>query len=100
VYTYIIGFIKKGFAPTYAALTFPLAISVVASLKMSKLFMNNYILSNGFKLLGDIEIFIATGVIFYVLFNFLNLFVKAISKKAEEEMEVIEEGLGVVNKEF
>ncbi|MGL5647696.1 MAG: TDT family transporter, partial [Clostridium sp.] len=45
VYTYIIGFIKKGFAPTYAALTFPLAISVVASLKMSKLFMNNYILS-------------------------------------------------------
>ncbi|MGL5415617.1 MAG: TDT family transporter [Clostridium sp.] len=100
VYTYIIGFIKKGFAPTYAALTFPLAISVVASLKMSKLFVGNMILSNGFRILGDVEIFIATGVIFYVLFNFLNLFVKAVNPKLEEEILVVEEGMGTVNKEF
>lgn len=100
VYTYIIGFIKKGFVPTYAALTFPLAISVVAAMKMSALFSEYSVLSNILRLVAQVEIFIATGVIFYVLYNFLNLFVKAISPEVEREMELVEAGLGVVNKEY
>ncbi|MBY0756490.1 TDT family transporter [Clostridium sardiniense] len=100
VYTYIVGFIKKGFAPIYASLTFPLAISIMAAYKVSEYLMNVGGVGGGvFKVLGDIEIFIGTGVIFYVVFNFLLLFVKAISPRAEETLELEESLLGKTTKE-
>ncbi|MGL5754170.1 MAG: TDT family transporter [Paraclostridium sp.] len=88
VYTYITDFIRKGFKPTYAALTFPLAISVFAMYKTSA-----YISSMGlngaelFKFLGNIEIFIATYVIFYVINNFIKLFLSTLSPKLESRFE-------------
>ncbi|MBM7835058.1 TDT family transporter [Clostridium sardiniense] len=100
VYTYIVGFIKKGFAPIYASLTFPLAISIMAAYKVSEYLMKVGGVGAGvFKVLGDIEIFIGTGVIFYVVFNFLLLFVKAISPRAEETLELEESLLGKTTKE-
>lgn len=100
VYTYIIGFIKKGFAPTYAALTFPLAISIMAAYKLS-----NYLMKVGvfgsyiFKVIGDIEIFIGTAVIFYVLYNFILLLITILSAKAEKDLESKESLVGEVIKE-
>lgn len=86
VYTYIIDFIKKGFAPTYASLTFPLAISIMAAYKL-RAYFGIGLFANIFKLLGDIEIFIGTGVILYVTFNFLMLFAKAINPNFENNLE-------------
>lgn len=98
VYSYIIGFIRKGFAPTYAALTFPLAISVMAAYKVSK-YLGSGILQSVFKTIGDLEIFIGTGVILYVLFNFLLLFAKAINPRLEEALEREEQLFGTTAKE-
>ena len=98
VYSYIIGFIKKGFAPTYAALTFPLAISVMAAYKVSK-YLGSGIWQSVFKTIGDIEIFIGTGVILYVVFNFLLLFIKAINPRLEKDLEKEESLLETTVKE-
>lgn len=98
VYTYITSFLNKGFKPTYAALTFPLAISVLAMYKTSA-YVESLGLSTGiFKLLGDFEIFIATYVVFYVLNNFIKLFLGAInpkfSKAFESEENLLDQTIG------
>ena len=51
-------------------------------------------MANLFKFLGDVEIFIATYVIFFMLLNFLNMFFKAISSKLGEYVEEEEELIG------
>ena len=93
VYSYISKFIKKGFSPTYAALTFPLAISVLAMYKFSA-YLNNIGIfgSEFFKIIGHIEILIATYVIFYVIINFIKLFLKAINVIGGKDLEK-QEGL-------
>lgn len=86
VYGYIIKLFKEGFHPAYAAFTFPLAIATLAAYKLSIYCqeMGRLLLGRVFSVLGDIEIFIASYVVFFVLLNFLNLFVRAISLKAGE----------------
>lgn len=94
VYTYITDFIKNGFKPIYAALTFPLAISVLAMYKTSAYVNGLGFNGSVFKLLGDMEIFIATYVIFYVLNNFIKLFLSAINPNLSKSFESNEGLLG------
>ncbi|MDO5519109.1 MAG: TDT family transporter [bacterium] len=98
VYTYIYRLFKEGFKPSYAAFTFPLAIATLAAYKLSDYFnkMGHEWLEKIFKLFGDIEIFIATYVIFFVLLNFINLFLVAINPRLGKEIEEEEEKLGSV----
>lgn len=86
VYGYIIKLFQQGFQPAYAAFTFPLAISTLAAYKLSSYCqgLGHLLLGRTFAVLGDIEIFIASYVVFFVLLNFLNLFVKAINVRAGE----------------
>lgn len=81
VYSYIFKLFKEGFKPAYASFTFPLAIATLAAYKLSAYFIEggNIILGNLFELLGNIEIFIATYVIFFILLNFINMFFKALN---------------------
>lgn len=83
VYGYIIKLFKEGFKPAYAAFTFPLAIATLAAYDLSKYFdsMGEIYLSNIFELLGNIEIFIASYVVFFILLNFINIFLKALNPK-------------------
>lgn len=80
VYGYIIRLFREGFKPAYAAFTFPLAIATLAAFKLSSYCqeIGNPLLSYVFKVLGDVEIFIATYVVFYVLIHFLLMFFKAL----------------------
>lgn len=96
VYSYIIKLFKEGFKPAYASFTFPLAIATLAAFDLSDYFksLGHLFWSGTFKLLGDIEIFIASYVVFFILLNFINMFVKAINPRAEEKMEEEEEILG------
>ncbi|WP_024614244.1 TDT family transporter [Clostridium sp. Ade.TY] len=96
VYGYILKLFKEGFKPSYAAFTFPLAIATLAAYKLSSycIGLGNIVLGDIFRFLGDIEIFIATYVVLFVLLNFLNMFVKAISPKAYTYIEKEEELIG------
>ncbi len=96
VYGYILKLFKEGFKPSYAAFTFPLAIATFAAYKLSSycIGLGNIVLGDIFKFLGDIEIFISTYVVLFVLLNFLNMFVKAISPKAYTYIEKEEELIG------
>lgn len=80
VYAYIIKLFKDGFKPMLAAFTFPLAIATLAAFKLSAYFerLNHASLAAIFQLLGDIEIFIATYVVLYVLINLILMFFRAI----------------------
>lgn len=93
VYGYIIKLFQEGFKPAYAAFTFPLAIATLAAYKLAIYFESLHLvfLQTVFRILGDIEIFIATYVVFFVLLNFINLFVKSISLKAGNFIEKEEE---------
>ena len=83
VYSYILKLFKEGFKPAYASFTFPLAIATLAAYKLSNYFesLGYVILGNLFELLGSIEIFIAPYVVFFILLNFINMFLKAINPK-------------------
>ncbi|MDU1538618.1 MAG: TDT family transporter [Paeniclostridium sordellii] len=96
VYGYILKLFKEGFKPTYAAFTFPLAIATLAAFKLSTYFgkIGYKIIGNVFELLGNIEIFIATYVVFFVLLNFINLFFKAINPKFGAYLEKEEKLIG------
>ena len=96
VYGYILKLFKEGFKPSYAAFTFPLAIATLSAFKLSTYFtgLGYDGMANLFKFLGDVEIFIATYVIFFMLLNFLNMFFKAISPKLGEYVEEEEELIG------
>lgn len=75
-------FFKFNFHPGFAALTFPLAIGVVASTKMS-----GYLMSQGMETLGSfvnnvagIQLYITSAIILFVTYNFLKLLVKSYQK--------------------
>lgn len=96
VYSYIVKLFKEGFKPAYAAFTFPLAIATLAAYKLSGYFesLAHPLWQKFFKLLGDVEIFIATYVVLFILLNFINMFVKAIAPEAGEKLEEEEKLLG------
>ncbi|MDZ5255163.1 TDT family transporter [Clostridium sp. LIBA-8841] len=96
VYGYILKLFKEGFKPSYAAFTFPLAIATLSAFKLTTYFTGlGYTgMATLFKFLGDVEIFIATYVIFFMLLNFLNMFFKAINPKLGEYVEEEEELIG------
>ncbi|WGX76770.1 TDT family transporter [Paraclostridium bifermentans] len=96
VYGYILKLFKEGFKPTYASFTFPLAIATLAAYKLAVYFTSTGHAKLGeiFNLLGNIEIFIATYVVFFILLNFLNMFFKAINPRVGEYLEKEEELIG------
>ena len=96
VYTYILKLFKEGFKPAYASFTFPLAIATLAAYKLSDYFiLLGYVgLGNLFELLGNIEIFIASYVVFFILLNFINMFFKAINPKLGYYIEKEEKLIG------
>ena len=67
------------FHPGFAALTFPMAIGIVASTKMS-----GYLIAQGYETFGKIvqqisgiQIYITTGIISVVLFKFFMMLVNS-----------------------
>lgn len=96
VYSYIFKLFKTGFKPAYASFTFPLAIATLAAYNLSNYFgsIGYRALGSTFKLLGDIEIFIASYVVFFILLNFINMFVKAINPRLGYYLEKEEKIIG------
>ncbi|WP_258209074.1 TDT family transporter [Paenibacillus radicibacter] len=97
VYGYILKLFKEGFKPGYAAFTFPLAISTFAAYKLQ-----DYSMSIGhegwaqfFKVLGDMEIFIATYVVLFILLNFIKMFVKALHPGLGKLLKKEEQGIKI-----
>lgn len=70
-------FFEYKFNPGFAALTFPMAIGIVASVKMSAFLSNQGYesLSAIAKELSGIQIFITTAIISFVIFNFIRMLV-------------------------
>lgn len=73
------AFFSFSFYPGFAGLTFPMAIGIVASSKMSA-----FLLANGQETWGEIihqvtgiQLFVTTAIIAYVLFNFFIIFLKS-----------------------
>lgn len=65
------SFMEGGFTPGYAALTFPHAISIIASLKLSSYFTDIHpALSSGLYQIAGIQIFFSTALILFVLYSF------------------------------
>lgn len=61
-------FFEIPFSPAYAGITFPMAIGIVATLKMSNFLSSSMpVLSSWLKQLAGIQMYITTGIIFYVL---------------------------------
>lgn len=72
-------FFAYSFTPGFAALTFPMAIGIVASVKMAA-----FVTAQGQTMVGamikeisGIQIYITTGIIAFVLYNFLKMFFKS-----------------------
>ena len=72
-------FFSFSFHPGFAGLTFPMAIGTVATNKVSGFMLANGIegLGNILKQIGGIQLFITTGIITFVLFNFFMLLIKS-----------------------
>jgi exfoliative toxin A/B len=75
-------FFSYKFTPGFAGLTFPMAIGVMASIKMS-----SFLTNKGYENLGilvreisGIQLYITTSIISFVLFNFLAIFIKGFKK--------------------
>ena len=73
------GFFSFDFNPGFAGLTFPMAIGIVASIKMSA-----FLTAQGYEFLGSIvkelsgiQIYMTTAIISFVLYNFAKMLVKS-----------------------
>jgi len=66
-------FFSYEFSPSFAALTFPMAIATVASTKMSEYLGNigNEVLANIVMQFSGFQVFFTSAIIGYVLFNFI-----------------------------
>ena len=76
-------FFSFKFYPGYAGLTFPMAIGIVASTKMSA-----FLTAKGYETLGScikqlsgLQIFVTTAIIAFVLYNFAVMFVNSYKKE-------------------
>ncbi len=71
-------FFSFSFAPGFAGLTFPMAIGIVASLKMSGFLASLEMtqLSNVVKQIAGIQIYLTTAIVAFVLFNFYKMLMK------------------------
>lgn len=80
VYSRFPKFFSHNFHYGFAALTFPLAISCIASFKVSVyLGQIGYLAASNFlKQIGGMELFIASCVIGFVMFHYMKSFVKAL----------------------
>lgn len=76
-------FFSYSFTPAFAALTFPMAIGIAASVKMSGFLTakGQVLEGNIVKELSGIQIYLTTGIIAFVLYNFLMMFVRSYSKE-------------------
>lgn len=74
-------FLQLKFNPGFAALTFPLAISLVASIRMSGFLMNQGMVTLGNLVyeFSGIQLYVTTAIIAYVAYQFLKLCVQAFS---------------------
>ena len=72
-------FFSYKFTPAFAGLTFPMAIGTLASIKMSGFLINDgyEMIGNIIKQISGIQIYITTGIITFVLFNFFTMFMKS-----------------------
>lgn len=73
------AFFSFDFNPGFAGLTFPMAIGIVASIKMSA-----FLTAQGYEFLGSIvkelsgiQIYMTTAIISFVLYNFAKMLVKS-----------------------
>ncbi len=65
------SFMEGGFTPGYAALTFPHAIAIIATIKLSGYYSDiNLILSNVLTQIAGIQMFFTTAVILFTLYSF------------------------------
>ncbi len=65
------SFMEGGFTPGYAALTFPHAISIIASLKLSSYYSSiNEGLSLALYQIAGLQIFFTTAIILFTLYSF------------------------------
>ncbi len=65
------SFMEDGFTPGYAALTFPHAISIIATLKLSTFYATiNPKLSFVLFQIGGVQIFFTTAIILFTLYSF------------------------------
>ncbi|WP_297636989.1 TDT family transporter [uncultured Clostridium sp.] len=94
VYIKIPRSLKNGFLPIQASFTFPLAISLLAMLKMASYvdFIGYTTVGVIFRGLAIFELVITTALILYVLVNFLIMFIKAVKEsfKNKEHIEIAE----------
>lgn len=76
-------FFSFSFTPAFAALTFPMAIGIAASVKMSGLLIaqGQNLAGSIIKEISGIQIYLTTGIIAFVLYNFLMMFIKSYSKE-------------------
>jgi len=79
-------FFSSDFAPSYAGMTFPMAIGIVASLQMSKFVggLGYEKLSIVIKELAGFQIYLTTAIIGYVLIQFLIMFLGSKNKLNKE----------------
>ena len=75
--------LSKPFNPGHAALTFPSAIALVATFRMSR-----FLLANGYDFLGNfinnvfgLQLWFTTAIMAYVAYNFVLMFVRSFEKK-------------------
>lgn len=86
ILTCLPSFMRRPFNPGFAALTFPMAISLVATLNVANYLtaLNHLAPGNFLTQFFGVKLYIITLVIGYVSYNFAAAFVKETFKKEEE----------------
>lgn len=91
------NFVNRPFDGTFAALTFPMAISLIATLNTARFLINvgHTAPGNFFNQVFGAKLFLITLVIGYVVYHFTHNFVlatvkKPVTKASIEEVEVVE----------
>ncbi|MGL5614705.1 MAG: TDT family transporter [Sarcina sp.] len=88
VYYFVGKLFKNGFVPGFAAFTFPLAVSTLATYKVVGYFKAQHMVNlvGPFKIIAMIELIVTSCVIAYVLINFIVIFFKAIGAAHKERI--------------
>lgn len=89
VYYFANKLFRNGFIPGFAAFTFPLAVSTLATYKLvGYLKVHDSALVGPFKIIAMIELIVTSAIIAYVIINFIILFFKAIASVRSEKVRV------------